>query len=80
MNTLSKVVTFQKWKDLCILNKTSGMIPLILCYAPPFVELLGPTKPPVFKPGPTTSPFSKRIDAAVTNIKLYKMTCKNNTN
>jgi len=23
MKTLSKVVTFQKWKDLCILNETS---------------------------------------------------------
>ena len=24
MRTLSKVVTFQKWKDLCVLNKNSG--------------------------------------------------------
>ena len=59
MRTLSKVVTFQNKKDLCILNGNSWMISSILCYVPPSVELLGLTtpqflnpvpRPPVFKP------------------------------
>ena len=41
------------------------MIPSILCYVPPSVELLRPTTSPVFKPGPKTSPaFSNQIDAS----------------
>ena len=41
--TLSKVVTFQKKKELCMLNETSGKDTSIPCYVPPSVELLGPT-------------------------------------
>ena len=41
------------------------MIPWILCSVTHSVELLGPTKSPVFKLGPTTTPhFSNRFDAS----------------
>jgi len=43
MGTLSKAVTFQKYIDLCILNKIPEMMTSILCYVPPSVKLLGPT-------------------------------------
>jgi len=45
MKTLPKVMTFQKYKDLCILNEIPGMIPSILCYVPTSVELLELTTP-----------------------------------
>ena len=41
MKTLSKVVTFQKWKDLCTLNQISSddnLNPVL--YVPAAVELL----------------------------------------
>ena len=50
------------------------MIPSILCYVPPSIELLGPTTPKDLKPGPTTPLFSNHIDAsdqAYTNCLIY---------
>lgn len=55
MRTLFLSVDFSEYKDLCTLNKIPWMIPSILRYAPPAVELLGAT---IYQ-------FSKQIAAAI---------------
>jgi len=57
---------FLKWwlirdRKICVyIIKFPGMIPSILCYVFPPVELLG-LKTPDFKPGPTTPSFQTRL-------------------
>ena len=54
MRRLSKVVTFQKWKN----SGDDTLIPVLNFYNPQRTQFFkpGPMTPPVFKPGPTTPP------------------------
>jgi len=59
---LSTALTFQKFKDLCILNKTSGDNTLNPVLCPSVCWIFWTHDPPIFKP--TTPQFSNQIDAA----------------
>ena len=65
MKTLSKVVTFQKQKDLCILHKNSGDDTLNLCYVPPSLQLLGLTTPQFSNLNPRSPSFQTRLTPLV---------------